>query len=111
MFIAPVTCAALSSLLISVSAGPPATPVETVVDTYHGTEIVDDYRWLEPLESKSERVRTWTDEQLAYTRSVLDTIPGRERLEARLTELMQLPAVSAPHMAGDRYFYHRPAQS
>ncbi len=68
----------------SILAGPPPTPVEPVVEHMHGVRIVDDYRWLEALESESERVRTWTTAQNQYTRSRLDTLPGRERLERRL---------------------------
>ena len=47
----------------------------------------------------------WTDEQNAYTRSVLDGIPGRDKLEARLRELMQTSSISSPPMKGARYFY------
>ncbi|MCH8005777.1 MAG: S9 family peptidase [Planctomycetes bacterium] len=92
----------------SILAGPPPTPVEKVVEHIHGVRIVDDYRWLEALESESERVRTWTTAQNQYTRSRLDTLPGRERLERRLGELMSLPTISAPVMRSNHYFYrHR----
>jgi prolyl oligopeptidase len=88
-------------------AGPPPTPVERVVETVHGAEIVDEYRWLENLESHSEQVERWTTAQNDYTRAVLDAVPGRVELEAELGPLMSLPSISAPVMRSDLYFYRR----
>ncbi len=93
------------ALAAIVLAGPPPTPVEPVVDDMHGVKITDDYRWLEALESESPRVEEWTTKQLDFTRSVLDTLPGRAALEKRLEELMTLPSVNLPTMRRDRYFY------
>jgi prolyl oligopeptidase len=56
-----------------------------VTDEYFGTKIVDSYRWLENL--KSPEVSDWMKSQNDYTRSVLDRIPGREKLRARIAEL------------------------
>ncbi len=47
--------------------------------------MVDDYRWLE--DQNDPAVRKWVDEQNRYTRSILDRIPARERVHARLKEL------------------------
>jgi prolyl oligopeptidase len=97
-----------------VIGNPPATRVETVTDTYHGVSVTDDYRWLEGDNSDAkqmgkvnEEVGAWTDAQNAYTRSVLDNLPGRKELEARLQPLMEIGAVSAPSMKGNSYFYTR----
>ncbi len=84
--------------------GPPPTPTNPVVDVVHGVEIVDPYRWLEDLESQSDVVEEWTTRQNDYTRSVLDKLAGRTRLEERLGELMTLPSISAPTMRQNRYF-------
>lgn len=86
-------------------AGPPATEQRPVTDEMHGQRIVDEYRWLEPLESESEEVRAWTTAQNDHTRSVLDRLPARKDIEARLAELMSIGTVSAPLMRGNRYFY------
>ncbi len=88
----------------TVASDPPPTRVDPVTDAYHGVEIVDKYRWLEPLESASDAVREWTDAQNAYTRATLDALPGREALEATLTEVMSLPSIGTPRMAGRYYF-------
>lgn len=95
------------------SAAPPPSRIEPVVDRIHGTEIVDPYRWLEggdapELEGDAPdldaEVAAWTDAQNAYTRSVLDALPGRTGLEERLTALMEVGRVLTPDVRGDRYF-------
>jgi len=63
----------------------PYTKIAPVKDTLHGEEIIDNYRWLEgdnadPAEmgKVTAEVAAWTDAQNAYTRSVLDALPGRD---------------------------------
>ena len=63
---------------------PKATRRPTV-DEYHGVRVVDDYRWLE--DQNDPAVRQWVDQQNRYTRSMLDRVPVRERIHARLKEL------------------------
>ena len=88
---------------------PPPSKVEPVAEVIHGITITDNYRWLEGDEqgNMTPEVAEWTDAQNAYTRQVLDSIPGREALEARLRELLEVPTVSAPAMYGDRYFFRK----
>ncbi|MFN7019783.1 MAG: prolyl oligopeptidase family serine peptidase [Phycisphaerales bacterium] len=109
--------ALLTALLTAPSAlagAPPASRIEPVRDTYFGTEIVDNYRWLEGdnadekrMGAMTDEVAAWTDAQNAYTRQVLDNLPGRKELEARLRPLMEVGSVGRPAMAGDRYFYSK----
>ncbi len=93
---------------------PPPTKVEPVRETVQGREIVDDYRWLEGDDSNPKamgamtpEVAAWTAAQDAYTRSVLDHLPGRKELEAKLRPLMRVGTVGTPVMRGDRYFYFK----
>ena len=93
---------------------PPATKAEPVKETLHGVEIVDPYRWLEGDNSDPKsagkvtpEVAAWTDAQNAYTRAILDHLPRRADLESRLRPLMEIGAVSAPDVRGNRYFYAR----
>ena len=93
---------------------PPTTRVETVRETLHGVELVDNYRWLEGDNSNPGRmgqvtpeVGQWTDAQNAHTRGVLDNLPGRKPLEERLRPLMEVGSVSRPMVRGDRYFYSK----
>ncbi len=101
----------LLSILLSIAligeipSAPPPTAIDPVIETLHGQEIVDNYRWLEPLERESTAVKTWTTKQNEFTRAVLDSRPGRDILEERLSELMQIGSVSSPTMRGNLYFY------
>jgi len=84
---------------------PPATATGSVIDTLHGKEIADPYRWLEDQESPE--TRAWIDAQNAYTRSVLDSLPGRDKIAARLTELLKVDDVGMPTERGGRYFFSK----
>ena len=64
---------------------PPAAPVKTVVDTYHGTQIADAYRYMENF--KDESVQAWVKQQADYADKVLHSLPGREALLKRIDEL------------------------
>ncbi len=90
----------------------PATRIDRVTDIYHQVEVTDDYRWLEGDNSDKDKmgkvtdeVGAWTDAQNSRTRRVLDTLPGRKELEARIRPLMEIGSVSAPTMRGNYYFY------
>src|SRR5262245_32937498 len=70
---------------VTSTANPPSTEKIPVVDTYHGVQVVDDYRWLEDW-SKLE-VQQWTEAQNAYARNILDRLESREAIRERVTEL------------------------
>ncbi len=80
----------------------PPSAVHPVVDTLHGVAIVDNYRWLE--DQNSPETRAWIDAQNAYTRKVLDQIPGREKIAARYKELIKLDRMTVSAVRGNRYF-------
>ncbi len=92
----------------------PESRVEPVRETLHGVEIVDPYRWLEGDNSDPERmgkvtpeVAAWTDAQNAYTRRILESLPGREQLESRIRPLMEIGAVTTPTVRSGRYFFSK----
>ena len=66
-------------------ASAPATPVRPVTDTYHGTAVVDPYRWMEDMGSSD--FKDWLQAQAGHAGKVLAQIPGREALHQRLTAL------------------------
>jgi len=84
---------------------PPFTPVREVVETVHGVEIHDPYRWLE--DTGSEEVRAWVAEQRAHTRAVLDAYPRRAELEERLREVLSGGALGPSWPRGGRRFFSR----
>lgn len=100
------------SLVAQTVAPAPETRQEVVTDVYHKVDVQDAYRWLEgdnsnkdKMGAMSEEVAKWTDAQNARTRGVLDSLPGRKELEARIRPLMEIGSVSAPTMRGNWYFY------
>jgi len=76
-----------------------------VLDELHGRRIEDPYRWLE--DAASEETSEWVDQQNAYTRSLLDAVPGRAAIHQRLSQLLSIGLVSAPQVCHGRYFYVR----
>ncbi|HEX9975527.1 MAG TPA: hypothetical protein VGD14_25980, partial [bacterium] len=81
---------------------PPPTRTDNVAETIHGVAIVDPYRWLENQDSSE--TRAWIDAQNQFTHSIIDKLPGREKLEKRLTELMKTDRISMPLERNGRYF-------
>jgi prolyl oligopeptidase len=64
---------------------PPAAPVKTVVDTHFGTQVTDHYRYMEDFQNPA--VQAWVKQQAEHAERTLATIPGREKLLARIKEL------------------------
>ncbi len=91
------------------SAGAPAAPpkarVEVVEDSVQGHKITDPYRWME--DTNSAETQEFVREELAYTRSVLDPLPGRDRIHQELTELLSIGSIGTPQVGGKFYFYVR----
>lgn len=82
----------------------PETPKKPVIDTLFGTEIVDNYRWLE--DDKSAETENWVKAQNEVTFDYLKNIPYREALKNRLSELWNYEKVGTPFKEGVyTYFY------
>jgi prolyl oligopeptidase len=93
------------TLAVAVAAnGPPVAPRVSVVDDYFGTKVTDDYRWME--DRHAPKFEQWCREQGRYARSVLDRIPGRDALQARIAAHTGGGTVATQvHQAGGRVFY------
>ena len=78
---------------------PPPTEVREVVDTLHGVEVPDPYRWLEDQEAPE--TRAWIDAQNAHTDTVLNALPGREELRAVAASVLERDAIGLPNERGD----------
>jgi len=107
--IALLVPAAALSLVVSCAPPyppPPATRVAEVVDTLHGVEVPDPYRWLE--DQDSAETRRWIDEQNAYAERIVGQPPLRARLAGRLGDLMDTDETETPRRGGDfEYFTMR----
>jgi prolyl oligopeptidase len=84
---------------------PPKADAKPIVEIFHGTKIVDNYRWLE--DGTTPETQRWVAAELAYTRALLDPLPGRDAIHKRLTELLSIGSVTPPQIAGKYYFYTR----
>ncbi len=74
------------------------------VDDYHGTKVADPYRWME--ETESADTRSWIDAQNRLTDSYLATIPQRESIKRRLTELWNYERFSAPSKIAEGFYLY-----
>lgn len=83
----------------------PQAATRDVVDTYHGVEVADPYRWLEEDVRESEDVKNWVDAQNAVTFAYLDSIEERDLIKKRLTELWDFERFGMPNKEGGRYYY------
>jgi prolyl oligopeptidase len=89
----------------TVAAKPPHARVDSVLDNLHGVKIADPYRWLE--DGTTAETKQFVSEEMAYSRSVLDSLPGREKTHARLSELLTIGTINTPQIGGEYYFYTR----
>jgi len=87
------------------SSAPPPTEAKPVIDMFHGTKVLDNYRWLE--NGNSPETQKWVEQEMSYTRGMLDRLSGRGVLHKRLTELLSIGSVTQPVIAGRHYFYTR----
>jgi prolyl oligopeptidase len=86
-------------------SAPPKAKIAPVEDTVQGHKIVDRYRYLE--NSNDPDTKLYVEQELSYTRSILDPLPGRDKINARLSQLLEIGTVGAPQMGGKYYFYTR----
>ncbi|HKZ22416.1 MAG TPA: hypothetical protein VJ165_04335, partial [candidate division Zixibacteria bacterium] len=83
----------------------PSSKTEVVYDTLHGVVISDPYRWLEKQDEPA--VEEWVADQTKFTRSILDTLPYRDEINAQLKKLYDLTTISSPSLYGKRYFFFK----
>jgi prolyl oligopeptidase len=83
----------------------PDTRIAPVVETLHGVEVRDPFRWLE--DGDDPEVRDWVAAQNAYTRSVLDRLPERPAVEARIRQALDVGALGGSEPRGSRRFFTR----
>jgi prolyl oligopeptidase len=83
----------------------PETETVDQTDDYHGTEVKDNFRWLEV--DTAAKVKDWVDAQNVVTQGYLEQIPFRKAIEERLTELINYPRLSSPFKVGEYYFFNK----
>jgi prolyl oligopeptidase len=75
------------------------------VDTYHGVQVPDPYRWLE--DDNSPETAAWVEAQNKVTFGYLEQIPYRKTLTERVVNLNNYEKYSAPSRKGPYFFFGR----
>ena len=81
-----------------------AASQDGVVETIHGVQVADPYRYLEV---ESDRTQKWVTEQQKAGHEYLANIENKQAIVDRITELWNFEKISAPFEKGDNTFYYR----
>jgi prolyl oligopeptidase len=84
---------------------PPPARKDDTVETLHGVEVADPYRWLENQDNPE--TRSWIDAEDRCTATVLDSVPGRSQIEKRLSELMKVDSFGLPVERNGYFFFSK----
>src|SRR5687768_8819677 len=83
----------------------PDTRKEPIVEEHFGVKIADPYRWLE--DDNSVETKAWVQAQNKVTFAYLESLPARERITKRLTELWTYERYGLPTKEGPWFVYSR----
>jgi prolyl oligopeptidase len=84
---------------------PPITRVDPITEAIHGVSVVDPYRWLEDGDSRD--TREWIEQQSAFARGYLDGISGRNQIERRIREFLEIETCDSVLVAGGHYVFRK----
>lgn len=85
----------------------PKAARDPLIETLHGREVADPYRWLE--DSTSQETKKWSAEEEALWSAHLSELSGRDGWASRVLELLAAGYVSAPAWRGEHAFFMRRA--
>ena len=74
------------------------------VETIHGYEIEDQYRWLEDF--TSEESKTWVDEQNKFTQNFIGKNKYKKSITKNLNSTWDTESISIPYKVEDKTFYY-----
>src|SRR5467141_83351 len=83
----------------------PAAPTGNRVDDYSGTKVADPYRPLENPDAPESR--KWIEAENKTTFDFLNTIPERDGIKRRLTEVWDYERFGVPFKEKNRYFFSK----
>ncbi len=69
-----------------------------------GVKVADPYRWME--DTDSAETKAWIEAENKLTNSYLSTIPQREGIKNRLTEIWNYERYSAPSKITDNFYIY-----
>jgi prolyl oligopeptidase len=83
----------------------PTAPKSDQVDDYPDTKVADPYRQLENPDSPESR--QWIEAENKVTFDFLNTIPERDGIKKRLTEVWDFERFGVPFKENNRYFFSK----
>ncbi len=83
----------------------PETRRGDTVESVHGREVADPYRWLE--DPDSPETRAWVAAQNRAARAHLDALPARSWFADTMRAVVSVPRAGTPEKAGGRYVVSR----
>src|SRR5437588_1384945 len=83
----------------------PPAPTSDQVDDYNGAKVADPYRPLENPDAPESR--TWIEAENKITFDFLKTIPERDGIRKRLTEVWDYERFGVPFKEKSRYFFSK----
>ena len=85
-------------------AMPSPAPIQSVTTDYFGTEVADNYRWMETPGSKP--LVAYMKAQNDYAQAMLSALSGRAKLLADMTQAEDAATITKDLViAGGKYFY------
>lgn len=93
-----------ASIPAQTAQGYPKAKKVDQVDDYHGVKVSDPYRWME--DTASADTQSWIEQQNKITDAYLATIPEREKIKARLTELWNYERIGAPSKIAEGFYLY-----
>ena len=85
----------------------PASATGNDVEARHGISVPDPYRWLEADVRTDQKVADWVTAQNKVTDAYLATLPKRDAIRQRLTELYNFERFGIPRVKGGVQFFTR----
>lgn len=83
----------------------PVTERKEVVETLHGKEIKDPYRWLENYED--QKVIDWLDKQNQFTKEKIEKIPNYKKVLEKIKDYLSLGTISVPKEKKGLIFFQK----
>ena len=74
------------------------------VETIHGYEIRDDYRWLEDF--TSDESKAWVDEQNRFTQNFIGQNKYKRSITKNLNKTWETESISTPYVEEGKTFYY-----
>lgn len=94
----------LAAIILASQMTYPESKRLELVETIHGTEVADPYRWLE---EDSKETQDWVKRQSKFANDYLGKLPYRAQITKKLQSRVNYERYTIPFKEGGRYFFTR----